>query len=373
MKKIAYVAADLHLRPTVWAHHPTMRGDTYDSFKQVIQIVLNDPDKLPLVLLGDIFDKSRPDSESVQVYLSGAEQLHAANIPLYYIQGNHDLADPAWPALASNAISLHNNCVTINGKRFVGLDYQRADQLETAVQNLDQFRPFDYVCVHQAWQELQGVGSTHGAVTMFKSGDTVLSGDLHIRMTRAINNVVAHSPGSTSMQSITEARDKFVTLLCDSTDPDIQFSSVPLKTRGLLQQTILTVSGLATTIQQIKAFAKSAGPNKPLVHVKYSPNVTDAFSKLTGECGELAYLFLNQLADIDGNKIVNIDPTSADLTVNLRTAVTLLAQNHSEFEAVIAASLLDATNVVTTIEKLKEDFHALAKAGSAKLLQPQKT
>ena len=65
---IAVFTADNHLRPYTWAKYPTLQGDAYAAFRYITDYCIKH--KLPLLLLGDLLDKSLPDSLSVGIYFN---------------------------------------------------------------------------------------------------------------------------------------------------------------------------------------------------------------------------------------------------------------------------------------------------------------
>ena len=71
--------------------------DFYEAFKQCIDKILEiKPDFV--IHSGDLFEKSTPSINALYIAMDGFEKLIKNNIPIYIIQGNHDL-----PTRASNS------------------------------------------------------------------------------------------------------------------------------------------------------------------------------------------------------------------------------------------------------------------------------
>lgn len=359
------IAADTHLRPITWSRYPELAHDAYDSLRQLGNIAVEH--RVPLLLLGDIFDKARPDSESVTVFREVAELLDSKNLPLYYIQGNHDYATPPWPSVvATNARCLHNTRVVLqDGTRIVGLDYQRADELEAAVKGLDALRPFDFVCTHQAWAELQGVGNTQGSITLFQPGDRVLTGDYHIRKDIAVDvgggNVYVHSPGSTALQAIDEPEDKYCGVLTRGAS-GYELESVKLNTRKVYRTTVFTEQDFQSLLQS--TFAEQA--QKPILRVTYPDTIADAFSRLVATVGDKAFLFVKQTTTEQESEEVAVKPQEAAVT--LADALRAVANGK---DVTLPLSLIQNKDINTVLTLARERYHSAAQTNSAsQLLQP---
>jgi len=359
------VAADTHLRPIVWARYPTLYGDTFDSLHQLVDTAIGI--NVPLLLLGDIFDKARPDSESVMQFTDAAGRLAAKGLDIYYIQGNHDYADPPWPSVAKNAISLHNKKIVLaDGTTLVGLDYQRSDELVAAVAGLDALRPFDFVCMHQAWSELQGIGSTQGSFKLFKPGDKVLTGDYHVRKDIAVQveggAVYVHSPGSTSLQAIDEPSDKYCGVL-SKTGEAYSITPVQLATRRVYHAWADNEADFSAALQVQFEQEKYM----PLLRVTYSDTIAEAFTRLVTAYNGRAFLFPKQVTSVVEAQAV--EQASEDSAVTLEDA--LRAMPLDPVVAGIAKALLQNPDTFTVLKDARERFHHAAQTTKTEeLLQP---
>ena len=290
---IAVFTGDNHLRPTTWAKHPDLYGDAYHSLRQIVAYCLQN--RLPLLLLGDLFDKARPDSLSVSNFLHQVNEMQRAHLDIYSIEGNHDRADPPWSSIHPHVRNVGNEPVILpnSGVSVVGMDFTPAGQLAERIAALPDV--FDVVMAHQSWLEIQRVGHVDGTFSMFPRGCVMLTGDYHVCGTydgRADNGdlVRAWSPGSTSMQALNESPEKRFGVLYD----DLTVEWQPLDTRPFYQAVLPNEEGFATFIQSLPP---KAGPNnhsdvaKPILKVRYNDEIPEAYDRLLAAVGDDYHLF----------------------------------------------------------------------------------
>ena len=178
---------DLHLKPLTWQDMPELRGDAFVAWMQIVNICINSGIKT-LLILGDIFDKSRPDSESVEAFEVGMDMLAKHGILVYFIQGNHDKSDPPWASALSPLAKYIGNgepfMVEIDGSPCVirGYDNMPAAQLKEQMDELrDSPEKPDIVLVHQLEKTFVPFeGSWDFDVEWVPEGvQLVLAGDYH--------------------------------------------------------------------------------------------------------------------------------------------------------------------------------------------------
>ncbi len=291
-KPILVFTGDNHLRPTTWVRHPTLYGDAYVAWRQIITYCVDQ--KLPLALLGDFFDSKRPDSQSVGNYTWATNMMWRAGLHMYYVEGNHDKADPPWCSIDPYPQALGRT--EIAGIPFYGLSFTSKDLLPQELANIPpETRVF---LAHQAWLEIQRVGHTDGSFSMLPHGLVMLTGDYHVCGTwqgTAANGqqVVAYSPGSTALQALNEPPAKFFGVLFD----DLTVEWVPLITRTLISITCDTPAALDELVPQLQVglpVTNSGYPElaKPIVRVRYNDALPSANLRLIDAAGDKFHLFL---------------------------------------------------------------------------------
>ncbi len=347
---IAAFTADNHLRPWTWVKHPTLTGDTYYSWRQIVDYCL--ARGLPLWLLGDLFDSTRPDPLSVSVYLQSMAQMYAAGLPVLYIEGNHERTEHPWASLATT-VKKATNFDTAAGLVH-GVSFTTSTDLAARLQ---QVPPETRILLaHQAWHDIQGVGMTDGKFADIPHGLVMLTGDYHYCGSwrgAAANGeeVIAYSPGSTAMQALSEPVLKYFGVLYD----DLSVEWQPLQTRQVITDDCSTEEQLQQLVDYVHRrvlIEPAAHPDiaKPILHVKYSDTLADAYVRITAAAGDAYHVFLSPKHSNSLN-VVGTTEAAPEAFASLRSAVVELAKPNTR-ECVVACALLDSSSPKETLEAL---------------------
>lgn len=347
---------DNHLRPVTWVKHPTLHSDAYESWRQIIDQC--EARRLPLVLLGDLFDSTRPDSHSVGIYLHGLWRMERAQLPVYYIEGNHDAADPPWASLSPWARPVGE--FSLGGIQAYGLSFTNSAQLPEALARIPQGTRL--LLSHQSWLEIQRVGHTDGQFGMIPHGLTMLVADYHVCGTyngKAGNgeDVVAYSPGSTAMQALNEPADKYFGILYS----DMTVEWVKLETRPCVLLTCNTPEELDDLVARIPAGLVQARPfcpdiQKPILRVRYNDMLPEAYSRLTAAAGDQYHLFLEPQRQIS-TQVVDVEAVPQTAFQSLVTAIgELCPPDSAEYRA--ARRLLESANPQQELEAIYREYLA---------------
>lgn len=307
MTKLFVFTADLHLEDGAWSTRPGIYGDAYCSFEQIVEYCIEN--KLPLILGGDVLEKKSNLARPIAKLCAGLSRMESADVPVYYIQGNHEY-DRNAPWLSVHSWPQHIHCQTINigGKNVYGLDWLPKGEIQTAFQEVP--ADTDILITHQVWKDFMGnVGRTECELVDVHHVQTVLAGDFHV--TKTIEGVNAQgqpikmlSPGSTAMQDMGEAQDKFFFVI-EETAARISFTPMLLKTRRFLgytvrEQEMLDALCSGQLRDDIAALPTAALPHdiqKPLVKIKFDKQLPDAYLRLMTAVGESAHLFCEALTE----------------------------------------------------------------------------
>lgn len=352
---IAVFTGDNHLRPTTWAKHPDLYGDSYAALRQIVDYCIEQ--HLPLILLGDLFDKSRPDSLSVGMYIHAVERMREAGLAVYYVEGNHDKADPPWASLHVHA--QHAGAFEIAGVRFYGIDFTPAGELPARLTEV----PADcqVLLMHQSWLEIQRVGHTDGTFSQIPRAVTLLTGDYHMTdryggTAADGGTVTAYSPGSTSMQALNEPHEKFFGVL--NADLSVRFQ--PLVTRPYMFSTLTTEPELQTWLESLEELrAELRLPTipeirKPIMRVRYQDAIPEAYDRLTAAVGDEFHLFLEpQRTTI--TEVIDETATPEGAFDSLITAVGELSEPGSAVYNGVRR-LLEAEDPKTELERMFEEY-----------------
>lgn len=306
MTPLFVFTADLHLEDGAWTTRPSIYGDAYYSFAQIVDYCIEH--RLPLIMGGDVLEKKSNSARPIAKLCEGLSKLQAANIPVFYIQGNHEYDRNApW-------LSVHPWPQHLNGARYsfnkvtvYGLDWLPRGEIQQAMQNIPEGT--DILVTHQVWDEfMHGLGRIECALPDVYHVRVVLNGDFH--PTKKVTGTGAHgqairmlSPGSTCMQDCSESPVKYFFVVGTTDSGEIDFEPHKLETRNFLdiqardQETLdaLCAGALAETFAAMPP--KRHPIDKPIVRIKFDKRLPDAFLRLTTAVGDLAHLFCEALAD----------------------------------------------------------------------------
>lgn len=323
--------ADNHLRPRTWSKHPTLAGDAYISFLQIVDFSI--AQKLPIVQLGDLFDSEHPDSETVGMYMYQIQRLENNLIRLYYIRGNHDDTVPAWPGLSEWAVAI-DGPTRINGIDVYGFDYQNTEALADRLAKL----PVNasVVLTHQSWAEIQRVGHVDGSFSMLPRGVVMLTGDYHIcnryeGLAANGETVVAYSPGSTAMQALNEPPAKYFGVLYD----DLSVTWHQLQTRPFISCVCRTDADMQVLLNEIiptQAYNRGLpdGIAKPILQVKYDDSIPEAYNRMLAVVGD-RYHFFPEPQHATTTQIIDTESLNGEVFDNLESAIGLCCQDQAVY------------------------------------------
>lgn len=358
MTPLFVFCADTHLVDGAWASRPAIYGDAYYSFSQIVDYCIEHD--LPLVIGGDILEKKQNLARPIAKLCEGLTKMQHRGVPVYYIQGNHEYDRNApWLSVHPWPIYMHEASFDINGVKVCGLDWLPRGEIQEAFTRVP--TNADILITHQVWRDFMGnVGRPECELTDVHHVQTVLAGDFHI--TKTVESVNAQgqpikmlSPGSTCMQDIGEAPDKFFFVIERASTGAISFKQMQLKTRKFLsyvvkdQETMdtLCAGGIAADIAKLIDSSLPADINKPLVRVKFDKRLPDAHLRISTAVGELAHLFCDAIVD----KSRGEEETNRVVAKNdLMTVVAELLKNDPE-ALKLATALLRAENAGTELEE----------------------
>jgi DNA repair exonuclease SbcCD nuclease subunit len=139
----------------------------YDNFLSAIEVIIRQkPDVL--VHAGDLFDTVKPKTRAYTTVLEALERLHAAEIPLVVIAGNHSMVKTRYTASPYEVLKYHPSAVTA-AYQFRYEHVEIGDTVFHLIPNM--LRPEDY---RTAYDEIELSGGhcnvlvTHGLATAIR-------------------------------------------------------------------------------------------------------------------------------------------------------------------------------------------------------------
>lgn len=386
MQPLFVFCADLHLEDGAWSTRPSIYGDSYYSFKQIVDYCIEH--KLPLILGGDVLERKQNQARPIAKLCEGLSRMQYAQINVYYIQGNHEYDRNApWLSVHPWPIHMHNAATKIGDATVYGLDWLPRGEIQEALQQVPVGT--DILITHQVWKDFMGeIGRTECELTDVHNVQTVLAGDFHV--TKVAESVNAQgkpikmlSPGSTAMQDMGEDPDKSFFVIC-AHEGQIIFKPERLKTRRASSYVVkdietldqLCAGGLAkeiaSMVQHAETHAYHPDIHKPLIRVKFDKRLPDAYMRISTVVGESAHLFCEALTDRTATRSTQSRDTGKnDL---LSALADLLGDNLEAYN--LAAAVLSADDPAKECEvqlrkhMSEEQADATAETGSEELGAP---
>ncbi len=306
--------ADLHQAPGAWASRPTIRGDSYYAFEQIVDYAI-EHDARNIVAGGDNVDTAKPPAETVQFMREQVGRCRDEKVNFRFIQGQHDMSTPPWFAAVSGQHHAHQEVFTLGSIQCYGLDYLPAAQLAEALQEIP--RQTELLVCHQVWSDFMGsIAVCEGALSDIPHVKYVLTGDYHKFVDMKTTNRQGKecrvwSPGSTCMQSIDEDPDKYC-LLFDNKNCSIR--KLPLRTRPMIEwHTLDEEDELQSFLDNIgdeldKAYDAGQGMpeniRKPLLYVEYSLDLEKPYSRILKAIDNRAHFFHKQVVPVSEQHVI---------------------------------------------------------------------
>jgi DNA repair exonuclease SbcCD nuclease subunit len=292
------VASDTHLKSHIWTNRPEIANDAFWAFKSVIDYCV--ANMCPLILAGDILDNNRPTSETMMFLQGELRKLVELDLPVYWISGNHDNAEPAWGLMVEGVESLDQRCAYLmEDTCFYGLNYRPSKELQDA---LTEVPPETKVLIcHQLLDASFPAEGVHNMKMEWVPGhvELVILGDNHAcveytdpRGMRFMYN------GSTCMQSLSEHPVKMFTVVYRERG-HILFRREPCTVRRYIDLDVRSDSDLIRALEALQSNVDSLVDLKlpediqtPLMRIKYSPSVAGVANRFYEVIGESAHLWV---------------------------------------------------------------------------------
>lgn len=267
-------AADLHLSLITWQKLPELNSESLDSFRELLVMARTEnpgftkPKGIcPLVLGGDIFDSVKMTPELLDKALAIREEF--IDVPIYYINGNHDAIEPSWCSFFDNSVHLGSEPVRLrDGEILCGIDFQLPEAFPEAVSKV--YPGCDYLIIHQTLDKL--ANGLPGSVdsTPLQNFNCVLAGDYHKNV--HVDNL--YSPGSTNRRSIAEDSGKAL-FINDGVIQTINLDSRPLVQSSIDEPDIKSVVDKLRTGEVPKGIIAVRGDATPTDKERWVTTVGD--------------------------------------------------------------------------------------------------
>lgn len=370
---LAIVVGDTHLAERTWANRRTLTGDSFNSFLQATTEAIRR--RLPMVLLGDIFDAKNLSSGVLQFFCDHMDKLQEQGIPVYYVQGNHDCVTPPWPAVHKWPIHINGTVIrlgVLSGLQCecYGLDYFPIARYVAELSRIPETAKVLFT--HQAWADFGKMGSSDAAMAqMLPRGITVATGDLHIAMysrgTAANGDgVLLMSPGATCMQAINEPQQHFIYEMRLQDDGVVSFDPIPLHTRLVYEFRCTTQTEFDAAVMQIAGLPKASSSadtwihsiDTPIVRIKYPISVSeDSYVRLVSAATKSgSHLFTDPQLEAVTQSTLSVEDVHTERMSTLSDAIQLLEAEPQEVRDLAARMLDKADNVLGFLSEFQKEY-----------------
>lgn len=356
--------ADLHLADGAWTSRPGIYGDSYYSLKQIVDYCIQHT--LPLVVGGDVLDVKKNSARPVQKLCAEMARMETAALPVYYIQGQHELdRNVTWLSVHPWPVNVNRQAFELGGVKLYGIDWLPRGDIQQAFSEVPE--NVDMLVCHQVWKDLmKNIGRPECCLNDVHHASFVLSGDFHVTTIESSKNaqdrpIQIISPGSTCMQDISESPDKFFFVVGRS-PAGFEFVQQQLRTRRMKSYTIsdaqllddLCAGGFAADIAELIGDLPDE-INKPLVRVKFDKRLPDAYIRISTAVNDTAHLFCDAIVDKSrGEQETNRSVTKNDL---FSAVAELLQKQPAALK--LANALLAADTPAAELEAQFEQFQTV--------------
>ena len=261
-----YISADNHLCRYIWKRRKELEGDSYRAFTEMVKAIVADPirgETKTLLLAGDITDKAELDAATFHVLDDAADMLADAEIPVFYVIGNHDIDVPDWPGEVG-FVALNGKVAKIDERRVAGLNYQPRELLLPA---LERVAACDLLLMHQTFEHLLPFEGSFDLKLddMPPRISNVVVGDVHApNLTTLHGKGWCLSPGSTTPRKINEVHTPGYWRLPKKAE---QPTFVELEHRAIVRMEITAAEELPTVVAACSVTCK--GALQPLLELAY--------------------------------------------------------------------------------------------------------
>lgn len=284
------IASDLHLSEVIWTTRPEITGDSYFALDEIYRVAIEQ--RVGRVfLLGDVFDTYQPTARDVVKYQEFSNKLLAADIDLFYIEGQHDrssvrVADDAnhiaWCDTTKVANHADGMVVPINEEiNAYCLDWRHSDHVAFELMKIP--KNCQWLFAHQAWKELMSSSCRSDCSLEHDVPDhiqAVFTGDKHNHSICSIGarRLAVYSPGCTHMRKKNEPMS-FAVFLVD----DGRVRSIPIRSRPLRRFELMNLGSEMDVELALKTMSNEDIPEavaKPLFIIQHIKELSNYIRSL---------------------------------------------------------------------------------------------
>lgn len=319
---IAVCLGDIHLDPKIWSSIDAVRGDAELGYRSFISAAITLG--VPAVIVGDLFDTTKPTPDLVAIHRRQMDRCEKAGIPVYFIQGNHDLQPTPW------ASALHDWPQYVGsgepfqlGRRMaVGFDYSPKDDIKASLEGSQKkLLPSDGKCLlflHQAVRQALGFENAWNCDLNWvpEQFELTVIGDIHKPMDFTLSGTRrACYTGPGHARDITQIGPKSCVVVND----DLSYYRHPMYSRLIKRFTVLDNVGVVEVAEWLNEACGSENKCElpPFAWIHHSPEMSTAFPALYKEFVETrkAIIHRDKVLDSQDAEELQISQDSEDVSV----------------------------------------------------------
>lgn len=267
--------ADMHLRTHVWSSRPTLKNDAIYAMEDFFDYCLEN--RCSAKILGDTFHTLTPLPEFVKPLFDKLSKMEETGLPVYYIQGNHDLNNVPWLSLHpwpvnidGEIINLPETNMTLMGKQSCGRDelLELFDNVPSEVNTL---------LLHQAEAKALPFSPQFELREVPEHIQTVLIGDIHKPQDYTAGNTHLWYPGSPYVTEIDNTDQRSFLVESLDAEGELIIERVPIPGRNFYHTCIdpntkdidLGVEAVESQLKEISENDSRHHGLQPVVIIEY--------------------------------------------------------------------------------------------------------
>jgi len=145
--------ADWHVKrdDIIWARRPEIKGDTSNALSKLRKYIIDNSKEITAIFLaGDIFDIPVQSSWGTKVVSEFCDLCADLKIPIYFVEGQHDLSKPPWLStihkwpiwIHDTVVALKEYDINVYGHNFTRNKFDLINKIPENVQWLVTHMPF---------------------------------------------------------------------------------------------------------------------------------------------------------------------------------------------------------------------------------------
>jgi len=364
-KPIAVALGDIHLDPKIWSSIDTVRGDSELGYSSFIGAAIGL--KVPAVIVGDLFDTTKPSSDLVTIHRRQMDRAKEAGIPVFFIQGNHDLQKTPWPSALHDWPKYVGNGepFDLGGCSALGFDYSSKDDIKASLEGLankvDPEGTERVLFLHQAVKQALGFENAWNCDLEWIPGNCKLTviGDIHVPMDFTLpGNRRACYTGPGHARDITQIGPKSCVVIND----DLSYDRHPLSYRHIKRFTVLDDIGLSHVHNWLCEACgdMEAGPLPPFAWIHHSPEMNTSFSEIYKRFVETrkAIIHRDPVLDTEDAEELQSSQETDDISVAALLSTLVDPNKQSELHGFLLNLLEPNSDPVEILIKKRENINA---------------